>query len=124
MPRRGSTAAVRTTIPIPPSQCVRDLQKSIHFGSDSIWVRIDAPVVVYPDMVSKKASAKEGIDPERKKGRQPNKEAPIQLAVTRRKPSLVVILPGGCRNRISINVETPPMVAMGMRKYRIISFSR
>jgi len=37
----------------------------------SISVRIVAPVVVKPDMVSKKASVKEGIAPPRTKGRAP-----------------------------------------------------
>ena len=53
-------------IPIPPSQCVKARQKLIPRGSASICsaVRIDEPVVVKPELASKKASAKELIEPE------------------------------------------------------------
>ena len=37
--------------------------KSIPLGTASMSVRIDAPVVVKPDIVSKKASVNDGIDP-------------------------------------------------------------
>jgi hypothetical protein len=53
-------------------------------------VRIDAPVVVNPDMVSKKASVKPGINPETMKGMDPNKDKVIQLKVTVRNPSRTV----------------------------------
>ena len=42
------------TIPKPPIHCVRLRQKSIPWERDSISSRIVAPVVVNPDMVSKK----------------------------------------------------------------------
>lgn len=56
MPRRGSTATVSTTMPMPPIQWVRERQNRIERGSASMSRRIEAPVVVNPDMVSKKAS--------------------------------------------------------------------
>ena len=52
----GSMASERTIIPIPPIHWVTLLQKSKPLGKDSISFKIDAPVVVKPDMVSKKAS--------------------------------------------------------------------
>jgi hypothetical protein len=51
-------------IPIPPIQCVRLLQKRIPAGSASISSRIDAPVVVYPEIVSKNAFVSDGMAPE------------------------------------------------------------
>ena len=63
IPSKGRIASERTIIPIPPIHCVNDRQKSNPCGNDSISVRIDAPVVVNPDMVSKKASVKEDIEP-------------------------------------------------------------
>ena len=56
MPSRGSTATVSTTIPIPPSHWVSERQNSTDRGRASMSVRIVAPVVVNPDIVSKKAS--------------------------------------------------------------------
>ena len=49
-----------------------------------------APVVVNPDMVSKNASVKVGIPPERRKGRHPNNEKNIQPRVTMPNPSLAL----------------------------------
>ena len=43
-------------MPIPPSQWVRERQNRIERGSPSMSRRIEAPVVVNPEMVSKKAS--------------------------------------------------------------------
>jgi hypothetical protein len=89
IPSKGKRATVRTTIPIPPSQCVIDLQNSIPCDRASISVKIEAPVVVNPDIVSKNASVYEGIAPENTKGRAPAREAVIQPKDTRRNPSLV-----------------------------------
>jgi len=52
------------------------------FGKDSISFKIDAPVVVKPDMVSKKASVKEGIAPLIIKGIDPKKEKTTQTRLT------------------------------------------
>ena len=57
-PNIGNTATVKNTIPKPPTQCVIIRQKSIDLGNDSISCNIVAPVVVKPDIVSKKASVK------------------------------------------------------------------
>jgi hypothetical protein len=76
--------------PIPPNHCVISLQRSRLFGRASMFVRIEAPVVVNPDMVSKKASVKLGINPETMKGMEPNKDKITQLKVTVRNPSRTV----------------------------------
>ena len=56
MPSTGITARVSTMIPIPPSQWVRLRQKRRPRGTTSMSVSTEEPVVVKPDMVSKKAS--------------------------------------------------------------------
>ena len=56
IPRKGSRAAVRISTPIPPSQWVKDRQNSRPMGRPSMAVRMVAPVVVKPEMVSKKQS--------------------------------------------------------------------
>ena len=54
----GNTAMVKNTIPRPPIHCDRLLQKSIPCGRHSTSSRIVAPVVVKPDIDSKKAFVK------------------------------------------------------------------
>ena len=60
-----------TTIPIPPSHCIIDLHSKILLGLLSKFVIVVEPVVVIPDILSKKASLNDkdigdninGIDP-------------------------------------------------------------
>ena len=60
-----------TTIPIPPSHCIIDLQSKILLGLPSKFIIVVEPVVVMPDILSKKASLNDkesgdkinGIDP-------------------------------------------------------------
>jgi len=85
-------AKVRTKIPIPPSQWVKDRQNSIPLGKTSISVIIVAPVVVNPDTVSKNASTKEGILPENTKGKEPKKDTKTHPNVTIVSASLARIL--------------------------------
>jgi hypothetical protein len=59
--REGRITITRAIIPIPPNQCVRLRQKRIEYGSISTSLRIEEPVVVNPDVDSKKASIKVGI---------------------------------------------------------------
>jgi hypothetical protein len=63
IPKSGRIAMVKTIIPIPPIQWVALLQNKIPFGIDSISVKIEDPVVEYPDNVSKKALVIDGIVP-------------------------------------------------------------
>ena len=54
--RFGMMATIRTRTPMPPIQCVKLRQNSREWDMDSTCVRIEAPVVVKPETVSKKAS--------------------------------------------------------------------
>ena len=60
-PKMGSSAMLKNTMPRPPIHCVRLRQKSKPWGRASMLSRMLAPVVVKPDMVSKKASVTLGI---------------------------------------------------------------
>ena len=55
IPNNGNIAIARTMIPIPPIQCVVLRQNKTPLGTTSISAKTDEPVVVYPDIVSKKA---------------------------------------------------------------------
>ena len=59
----GKIIIINRMIPIPPIQWVNCRQKRIDFGEPSIFVRIDAPVVVIPLVDSKNALKKSGITP-------------------------------------------------------------
>ena len=48
---------VKNTMPNPPNHCVRLRQNRMPWGNDSMLSSTVAPVVVKPDMVSKKALA-------------------------------------------------------------------
>ena len=45
----GSSAVVRTSTPMPPSQCVKARQNRMPLGMASMSVRIVEPVVVKPE---------------------------------------------------------------------------
>ena len=62
-PRLGTSATIKTTIPIPPSHWVSERHSNIDFGRASTSVSIVAPVVEKPEHISKKASITFGIDP-------------------------------------------------------------
>ena len=55
----GKRAIVKNTIPRPPSHCVNERQNKMPCGRTSTLSIMVAPVVVNPDIVSKKASVKE-----------------------------------------------------------------
>ncbi|GAB1414989.1 hypothetical protein MASR2M117_03950 [Paludibacter sp.] len=61
------------------------------FGNSSILFKIEAPVVVKPDIVSKKPSATDVILPLNKYGNNPKNEKKIQIEVTITEPSLFPI---------------------------------
>ena len=65
IPRAGKIAIESSMIPIPPNHWVRFRQNRIPRGIESILVRIVAPVVVNPLMLSKKASINSGQAPDR-----------------------------------------------------------
>ena len=91
MPNNGRMAIVSTMMPIPPIHWVILLQNKILFGKDSMLSKIEAPVVVKPDMVSKNALVKEGILPVNKYGSDPNKLIHNQPPTTIKYPSLFLI---------------------------------
>ena len=72
---------------MPPIQCVKLRQNKEQWESASTSLKMLAPVVVKPEIVSNKASVKEGISPVRQKGRQPKKLRSIQLREVAIQPS-------------------------------------
>ena len=91
IPRRGSIAIAKTIIPIPPNQCVILLQKIILSGRDSIsFITVD-PVVVYPDIVSKKILENDVIEPVDIYGTIPERTIINQPSMTIKYASLLCI---------------------------------
>ena len=68
----GKIVIAITTIPIPPNHCMIALHNKILFGLLSKSEIIVAPVVVIPDILSKKALVKENSSLENTKGKEPN----------------------------------------------------
>ncbi len=62
-PKYGRIAITSTMMPMPPSQCVSDRQKSTPWGRDSTSANTVAPVVVKPDIASKSAAIGESRTP-------------------------------------------------------------
>ena len=73
---------------MPPIQWVKLRQKSMEWDMASTSFRMEAPVVVKPETVSKKASTKLGISPLRMKGRAPRTDTLSQARAVIKKPSL------------------------------------
>ena len=73
---------------MPPIQWVKLRQNSMEWLMPSTLVRMEAPVVVKPETVSKKASMKLGISPLITKGRAPMADTVSQVRAVIRKPSL------------------------------------
>ncbi len=71
-------------MPMPPSQWVVDLHSRIERGRASMSVRMDAPVVVKPDMVSKNASTKDPMECDSMKGRAPSAVAETRASTRER----------------------------------------
>ena len=78
----GSTAMVKKTMPRPPIHCMSDRQNRMPWGSRSTSSMMVAPVVVNPDMVSKKASVRLVMLPCMMKGNMPKTENTTQASVT------------------------------------------
>ena len=87
-PDMGTTARRKTSTPIPPIQCVSDLQISEACDIASTLVSMEEPVVVNPDTVSNIASVNLGISPVTRKGMQPHRERSSQLEAVTTQPSL------------------------------------
>ena len=87
-PLSGTMARRKTSTPIPPIQCVKLRHRSEQCESTSTSERMLAPVVVKPDIVSKRASVKDVISPVMQKGMQPTKLSRIQARDVLIQPSL------------------------------------
>ena len=98
-------AITKTMMPIPPSQWVKERQKRIDFGIDSISVRIEAPVVLKPEQDSNTASARSGIDPEIINGAAPAREHTSHVRDTTKNPSLDLNFSG--EGLMIIRISTP-----------------
>ena len=83
----GSTAMANTSTPIPPTQWEKLRQNNAPRLSASTSFKIVEPVVVKPDTISKKASAKAGISPEITNGSAPNADISTHTSATIAKPS-------------------------------------
>ena len=83
----GISASVSTSTPMPPTQWVKLRQNSSPFGSASTSVRIVEPVVVKPEVASKKQSTSEGMLPWKKNGSPPKNDTRIHPSATIAKPS-------------------------------------
>tara|TARA_X000001036_G_C20637472_1_gene789707 strand:+ start:923 stop:1477 length:555 start_codon:yes stop_codon:yes gene_type:complete len=81
----GSIVIAITIIPMPPNHCKIALQIRILFGAVSILVIIVEPVVVIPDILSKKASTKDKFRLDSKNGKHPKMAIDNQDKVVNRK---------------------------------------
>src|SRR5690606_19748726 len=91
MPNKGKMAIASTIIPIPPIQFVVLRQNKIPWDNASTSFKIVDPVVVYPDMVSKKAFVKLGMLSVNIYGKVPDNDIIIQPNVTTIYPSRLLI---------------------------------
>ncbi|CDC70217.1 putative uncharacterized protein [Candidatus Colimorpha enterica] len=84
----GNIAMTKTSTPIPPIQCVKLRQKSAPWLSASTSSSTEAPVVVNPLTVSKKASTNDGISRLMTNGSAPAADMSIHASATVTNPSL------------------------------------
>ena len=101
---------------MPPIHCVSARQSCRPRGSDEGEEKIDAPVVVRPETVSKMASTNPQL-PLRKYGSAPNTLSTIQHSATQTKPSRVCkrVL----RARMSeSSTPTPPQMSSAYKNAR------
>ena len=87
-PDIGIMAIRKTKTPMPPIQWVKLLHIREHLERASISLRIDAPVVVKPEIVSNNASVYDGISPVSTNGTAPAIPITIQLKAVDIQPSL------------------------------------
>ena len=83
-PSSGATATKRTTMPMPPSQCVMLRQNRMEGVSASMLESNVAPVVVNPLMASKLESRRLWKVPSTRNGVPPSKAANVHASVTER----------------------------------------
>ena len=89
----GTTASVNSRIPRPPNHCIRQRHNRMDLGTPSRVERMDTPVVVNADIVSKNASVTDMCVPYRMNGSIPNIDStthvrPVSNMASRRPMSL------------------------------------
>ena len=114
----GTKASVNTTMPNPPSHCIIALQNRMPWVCWSTFFKIVEPVVVNPEMVSKKASVMLSIEPLNKKGSIPNRENRIHESETITKVSSLSIFFFRHRPQRYSPKPTIPVMAAVIRKTR------
>ena len=82
---KGRIVIAITIIPIPPNHCIIALHNKILLGVSSKFVITVAPVVVIPDILSKKASLIENEIGDNKKGKLPNAAIKNQASAENKK---------------------------------------
>ncbi len=90
--RNGRIDIAIRIIPIPPSHCRRARHSRIPFGASSRPVITVEPVVVIPDIDSKKESVKLICSSDKRNGKAPNVAIPNQLKIMSKKACLLEIL--------------------------------
>ena len=88
----GMTARVKSMIPMPPIHCIMARQICMPWLMFSIESSTDAPVVVKPDMDSKKASLTDTGVELKMNGIMPKIEKTIQTIDVSRNPSRLPVL--------------------------------
>ena len=99
---------------MPPIHCVSARQNWMPCGSDAGNGKMDAPVVVRPETVSKMAAIKLQL-PLKKYGSAPNTLSAIQHSATQTKPSRVWSRALSARMRES-STPTPPQISSAYKK--------
>ena len=84
----GRMAMTNTRTPMPPTQWVKLRQNSPPRLKGSTAIKMEEPVVVKPETVSKKASTYMGMSPVRTKGSAPKADMASHARATATKPSL------------------------------------
>ena len=85
-----------TMMPKPPNHCITLRQNSMPCGCESMLFMIVAPVVVNPDIDSKKASVTLSMAPVKMNGSMPNTAKSTHATVTRTNESFIVMLSNFC----------------------------
>ena len=91
IPRKGSSATAKITMPTPPRPLSIDRHSKIESGRTSKSVITVAPVVLKPDIASNKASAKPGVTSDKIKGSVASSVSETQLTAVSRYPCCNVI---------------------------------
>ena len=89
------TNETRVTMPMPPIHAEAMRQNCNPLGKLSMSLRMDAPVVVKPETLSKKALMTVNSPPNIKKGMAPKTQAAIQQPVTMQQPSSMLMFSCG-----------------------------